>query len=135
MKSEISVDQAATCEREARASPRTALTVTTHHSINLINGIAPWPDGSRTGERRQNRARFASRPARRLGLRLVVAVKRQREGRAGFKTGVGGGGAVLVALEWPGQALASGPGAWARVLRLGGGRRLHVLRPQRGAAH
>jgi hypothetical protein len=58
MKGEISVDQAAACEREARASPRMALTVTTHHSIN---GIALWPDGSRTGERRKNRARFAPR--------------------------------------------------------------------------
>jgi hypothetical protein len=66
MKSEISVDPAAACEREACASPRTALTVTTHH---IINGIAPLPDGSRTGAGRENAAKTgcASRPAPRVG--------------------------------------------------------------------
>ena len=40
MKSEIPVDQAAACARAPRASPRTAPTVTMHHKVNEIEGIA-----------------------------------------------------------------------------------------------
>ncbi len=55
MKSEILVDQAAASERETRASPRTALTVITHH---LFNGTGPREDAAKTG-RASPRARFA----------------------------------------------------------------------------
>jgi hypothetical protein len=46
MKSEILVDQAAACERETRAGPRTALTEITHH---LFNGMAPRQDAAKAG--------------------------------------------------------------------------------------
>ena len=40
MKSEITVDQAAACARAPLASPRTALTLTTHHLSLLAMAVA-----------------------------------------------------------------------------------------------